>query len=229
MIAILTAFLVIIGIYLILSIIVFPIFEIIGLWKMFSKAGEEGWKSIIPIYNLYTLCVIIGVSPYWILFVVCSVFIPIIGGLLSFASVLYFSVLVAGSTARTYGKSDGFAFGLFFLPQMFHFIIGVGASEYQGPNPMEDSIGDWFFGLFGKSNTSFTKPGDFENRSYSYSNYSNPTNSTNQTKQTDQTNQANSFHEVEILDEQVINFCKYCGTKVEPEERFCVNCGKKLN
>ena len=26
---------------------------IIAYWKMFTKAGEPGWKSIIPIYNRY--------------------------------------------------------------------------------------------------------------------------------------------------------------------------------
>lgn len=28
---------------------------IIAWWKLFEKAGEKGWKSIIPIYNLYIL------------------------------------------------------------------------------------------------------------------------------------------------------------------------------
>jgi hypothetical protein len=37
--------------------------EIVGMWKVFTKAGKEGWKSLIPIYNIYTLCEIIGVSP----------------------------------------------------------------------------------------------------------------------------------------------------------------------
>lgn len=31
------------------------IVQIVALWKIFEKAGEKGWKSIIPIYNLYIL------------------------------------------------------------------------------------------------------------------------------------------------------------------------------
>lgn len=31
------------------------ILQIVALWKVFEKAGEAGWKSIIPIYNLYIL------------------------------------------------------------------------------------------------------------------------------------------------------------------------------
>ena len=26
---------------------------IVAWWKIFTKAGEAGWKSIIPIYNIY--------------------------------------------------------------------------------------------------------------------------------------------------------------------------------
>ena len=29
------------------------IFSIITMWKIFEKAGEPGWASIIPIYNTY--------------------------------------------------------------------------------------------------------------------------------------------------------------------------------
>ena len=39
--------------------IIFYILVIIGQWKMFEKAGESGWKALIPIYNLYILYKII--------------------------------------------------------------------------------------------------------------------------------------------------------------------------
>lgn len=29
---------------------------IVALWKVFEKAGEKGWKSLIPLYNLYIYC-----------------------------------------------------------------------------------------------------------------------------------------------------------------------------
>ena len=28
---------------------------LVGMWKMFEKAGQPGWGCIIPIYNLYLL------------------------------------------------------------------------------------------------------------------------------------------------------------------------------
>lgn len=39
------------------SLISFVLFvlTIIATWKIFKKAGEDGWKSLIPIYNTYIL------------------------------------------------------------------------------------------------------------------------------------------------------------------------------
>jgi hypothetical protein len=31
-----------------------------GWWRMFTKAGEDGWKAIIPIYDFLVLLKIIG-------------------------------------------------------------------------------------------------------------------------------------------------------------------------
>lgn len=33
-------------------------------WKIYEKAGREGWEGIVPIYNLYVLTQIIG-KPWW--------------------------------------------------------------------------------------------------------------------------------------------------------------------
>ena len=115
----------------------------IGMWKVFTKAGEKGWKSIIPVYNMYTLCKIIGVNPWWILIVFLSsivAFIPIIGMLAAMAVVIYLNILVAKSTANAFGKDTGFAIGLYFLSPIFYCILGFGKAKYEGANPMNDVI-----------------------------------------------------------------------------------------
>ena len=33
---------------------------IVAMWKVFTKAGQPGWASLIPIYNLYIWCKIVG-------------------------------------------------------------------------------------------------------------------------------------------------------------------------
>ena len=39
--------------YIVIGVIC-AVVGIIALWKIFTKAGEAGWKSIIPILNIYT-------------------------------------------------------------------------------------------------------------------------------------------------------------------------------
>ena len=128
--------------YMIICIVI-AVVAAIGMWKVFTKAGEKGWKSIIPVYNMYTLCKIIGVNPWWILIVFLSsivAFIPIIGVLAEMAVVIYLNILVAKSTANAFGKDTGFAIGLYFLSPIFYCILGFGKAKYEGANPMNDVI-----------------------------------------------------------------------------------------
>lgn len=54
---------------LILMIIAF-----VGMWKTFEKAGMEGWKGIVPVYNMYLLITEIAKKPWWYLLLL---FVPI--------------------------------------------------------------------------------------------------------------------------------------------------------
>ena len=129
-------------VYMLICIAI-AVVTIIGMWKVFTKAGEEGWKSIIPVYNMYTLCKIIGVNPWWILIVFLSpivAIIPIIGWLAEMAVVIYFGILVAKSTANAFGKDTGFAVGLYFLSLIFGAILAFGDAKYEGAKPMDDII-----------------------------------------------------------------------------------------
>ena len=38
---------------------------VIGWWKIFTKAGEAGWKSLIPFYNGYTISKICWETKYF--------------------------------------------------------------------------------------------------------------------------------------------------------------------
>ena len=66
----------ILGTAITLSIIVAVLLIIAG-WKIFVKAGEKGWKSLIPIYNYYVLYKIVGMQNYFwgmlVLSLVCEV------------------------------------------------------------------------------------------------------------------------------------------------------------
>lgn len=94
---------------------------IAGLWKVFVKAGEEGWKAIIPIWNFLTVLKIVGREWWWILLM----FIPIVN--------LVVWIIVALDLAKSFGRGTGFGIGLIVLPFIFTIILGFGSDQYQGP------------------------------------------------------------------------------------------------
>lgn len=50
---------------------------IIGLWKCFTKAGEKGWKALIPFYNSVILYRISGIKGYWVIVNIISTLVGI--------------------------------------------------------------------------------------------------------------------------------------------------------
>ena len=52
---------------LMLSCIALLVLVLIATWKIFVKAGEKGWKSLIPFYSVYIQCRIAGIPKiFWI-------------------------------------------------------------------------------------------------------------------------------------------------------------------
>ena len=129
---------------LLIGWIIKTIFSVIGKWKIFKKAGKEGWPALIPIYDTIVLCEITGVNTWWVVITIIanaiSGLIPIFGLTLAIIVSIYFKVILYVSTVRSYGRSDAWAVGLYFLRPFFFFALGVGKSKYQGAKPLEDPI-----------------------------------------------------------------------------------------
>lgn len=117
------------GVLAVYSIIILAIavVELIGLWKLFTKAGEAGWKCLIPIYNVVILFKIAGISPWLVLCFLLSA-IPVVGVFVTFGLNIYLAI----NLSKAFGRSGAFAVGLFFLQPIFICILGYGKSEYQG-------------------------------------------------------------------------------------------------
>lgn len=107
-------------------LIVVGILTIIAQWKIFTKAGEAGWKCLIPIYNLVILFKIAGLSPWWVLGYLAAI-IPVVGVFITAGISIYLMI----SLGKAFGKSTGFIVGLVFLNTIFTLILGFGSSEYQ--------------------------------------------------------------------------------------------------
>lgn len=137
-----TTFAIVLLVIFLIMLIVYIVWKV-AYWKIFSKAGEKGWKSLIPIYDQYVLCRIVGVSPWWLLICAAVGILSSISGFfatLFVAANIYFSILVAISLARSFGKSDGFGIVTFFFQLICFCILGFGKSEYLGPKPLDDII-----------------------------------------------------------------------------------------
>ncbi len=94
---------------------------IVATWKVFTKAGQPGWASIIPIYNLYIWCKIVGRPWWWILLML----IPLVNFIVA--------IILCIDLAKSFGKGVGFGIGLLLLPFIFFLILGFGSAQYQGP------------------------------------------------------------------------------------------------
>ena len=111
--------------YLITFLVIY-VLSVIAMWKIFTKAGQAGWKCLIPIYNLVILFRIAGISPWWILAYLAT-FIPVVGWVVSLALSIYLMV----NLAKAFGKEGGFAVGLILLNTIFMMILAFGDAEYQ--------------------------------------------------------------------------------------------------
>lgn len=91
---------------------------VIAQWKIYTKAGQPGWASIIPIYSIIVYFDIIKKPGWWFI----MFFIPILN--------IIFAVKFVHALSIAFGKGAGFTVGLIFLPIIFYPILAFGDAEY---------------------------------------------------------------------------------------------------
>jgi len=95
---------------------------IASMWKVFTKAGQDGWKAIIPIYNIFVLLKIVGRPGWWLILLL----IPLVNFIVA--------IVIHVDLAKSFGKGVGFGLGLTFLGIIFYPLLGFGDAQYQGPS-----------------------------------------------------------------------------------------------
>lgn len=100
--------------------LLFILLLIASFWKVFEKAGQAGWKSLIPIYNLFVLLQIAGCPGWWLL----MFFLPVVN--------IYFLVVMHIRLAEKFGKSALYGFALFLLGFIFFPLLAFGPATYEG-------------------------------------------------------------------------------------------------
>lgn len=249
-----------IGFFLIVLAIVIAILVIIVIsnWKILTKANEEGWKALIPFYNKWTLCEVVGLSPYWVieLLVVQALYLFInqvlegsfvvisLSWLVSLNS-LYFNVVYSLSLAKSFGKDKSFGILTIFFPEITLPMLAFGKSEYVGKNKEKDPVMDFILDTL-----NVNKNSNINTNGQQPTNYANNNQNTEQSK-VNQTEQMNNTQNQEVVNQNPtqskpietlgdipssINvqqntnkFCPNCGSKLTDGDIFCPNCGTKVN
>lgn len=109
-------------------VIAWWILSIAGLWAVFVKGGEEGWKAIIPIWNTLILLKLVGREWWWIILF----FIPIVGFICW--------IIVANDLSKSFGRGGGTTVGLVLLSSIFIMILGFGSATYIGPAAKQGAV-----------------------------------------------------------------------------------------
>jgi signal peptidase I len=103
---------------------VFLILSVAGLWKIFEKAGQPGWKAVVPFLNFYIWLKIIKKPLWWYIFIL----VPFIN--------VFVLLLMVVEILKCFGKEGigaqalGVIFPFFYLPY-----LGFAPKEsYQDPD-----------------------------------------------------------------------------------------------
>jgi hypothetical protein len=99
----------------------FIVIYAIASWQMYVKAGEPGWKALIPFYNWYILLKIVGRPGWWLILF----FIPLVN--------IITWIIVMSELSKSFGHGIAFTLGLIFLSFIFILILAFGPSRYLGP------------------------------------------------------------------------------------------------
>ena len=119
-----------------------------ALWRIFTKAGEKGWKCLIPIYNLYILWRIgWNAEKFWKVFTGSLIVFVFAGILSAFGETgriliallvigwsvytIYCTFKMAITMAHRFGKSTAFGVvGLVIFSVIGFLILAFGSADY---------------------------------------------------------------------------------------------------
>ena len=88
-------------------------------WKMYVKAGQQGWVSLIPIINILGLLKIVH-RPWWWILLMLIPFVNFVVG-----------IIIMLDLAKAFGHGVGMALLLIILTPIGYLMLGFGGSQYQ--------------------------------------------------------------------------------------------------
>jgi Family of unknown function (DUF5684) len=97
------------------------VMSVMVMWTIYERAGQPGWASLVPIYNMIVLMNVAGRPAWWFLLMG----IPIVN------LVIWFMICM--DLAVAFDRGIPFAAGLFLVPFVFFPLMAFGEPDYVGP------------------------------------------------------------------------------------------------
>jgi len=99
--------------------IVFLVVHVVAWWRIFEKADQPGWASIVPVFN-FIVFNRIAQYPWWFIFLYL---VPLVN------VVVY--IVTLHKLMKLFGKDGWFTTGMVVLSLIFTPILAFGSSEYR--------------------------------------------------------------------------------------------------
>lgn len=121
---------------------------ILAYWMIFRKAGEAGWKALIPVYGTYVEYKLFWNDRMFVLWIFMALiavafkFMPGPGVMLSqlaYIGVSVMHILLSLKMSYSFGHGAGYALGLIFLTPIFLLILAFDDSVYIGPEGKQEA------------------------------------------------------------------------------------------
>ncbi len=112
------------GTGMLIGTLVVCVLFIIATWRIFTKAGEAGWKCLIPIYNIYVMYQLFWNTDKPGLMTVLTL-IPGIGAILA--------LILMYKMCASFGKGAGFFILLLIFMPIMYLVLAFGNADYIGP------------------------------------------------------------------------------------------------
>lgn len=109
-----------VGVAMLVVAVAFAVMIGAAMWRIFTKAGESGWKSLIPVWNLIVLVRMAGRPRWWLLLLL----VPVVN--------LVVTLAIFIALSRAFGKGIGFGIGLVLLGLVFFPVLAFGQAQYTG-------------------------------------------------------------------------------------------------